>query len=203
VKRLAFLFILFIFGFPCMATEHDLPVGEYIYLGQDGKGHPAFRFKIDPDGGINWKDGQPDAAGAYKRRIFQASAATQVSNSTDSLISGHWVGLLSGNDPDVSAVIDLACPGENRITGTFLWKSKVSGTNKRAMSGTFDPDTNTLTLKDDGLVATSPKTQWRFCPIDKYELKLSKDLRELSGEYWSEACSDHGTLQIHKASVDE
>jgi hypothetical protein len=129
--------------------------------------------------------------------ISAATAVSSISSEARKNFGGRWIGTLSGNDPHVNAELFLNC-SDDRITGTFDWTSAMSGTNRRALRGFYEPTTGAVILKDDCLLSAMPVGNWRFCPVDRYELRLANNGQTLSGRYWSSACSDRGTLCVRK-----
>ena len=86
------------------------------------------------------------------------------------------------------------------LSGTLQWISDTSGTNTRALSGSYLPKTGAVMLNDDQVTDSAPEGGWRFCAIDKYELHAVGDGKELIGCYWSAACRDHGSILVRKVA---
>ncbi|MBS2015651.1 MAG: hypothetical protein JST00_22375 [Deltaproteobacteria bacterium] len=105
-----------------------------------------------------------------------------------------WRGTVSGNDPTVRMMFRLCPAGGDDVAGTGQWSSKVSGYNVRRLSGRWLDRGARLELHDEAVVEEHPEPGWRFCTIDRYDLRRSGD--ELVGTYDSRACNDHATIKV-------
>jgi hypothetical protein len=170
----------------------------------ENKPASSVRAQSDPDE-LQDKGPLMDGTPASKGRILNGGVqgqgfdtdSTRIEESAGKQFCGRWSGLLSGNDRNVQVVLDLQCSG-NQLRGAFQWTSWRSGTNTRALSGYYDPNSGEVILKDDGLLSASPRGNWRFCPIDRYELRLGANGEQLAGRFWSATCSDRGTFDVHR-----
>lgn len=104
----------------------------------------------------------------------------------------RWIGGASGNDPSVRIVLRL-CPKEGGgVGGQSQWSSLESGWNVRVVDGAWDGDR--LTLRDVRIAEERPNPGWRFCTIDRWDLRRSGD--RLNGSYTSTACDDHARVSL-------
>lgn len=105
-----------------------------------------------------------------------------------------WRGHIAGNDPSAEATLQLCTSGES-VSGVFLWSSLESGWDRRTFSGQWLDSRQRLELRDTAMLENHPAHGWRLCLADRYELRRVSDV-ELTGEFWSQACNDHGTIRI-------
>lgn len=105
-----------------------------------------------------------------------------------------WRGHIAGNDPTAEATLQLCTTGDD-VTGVFLWTSLESGWNRRAFLGRWLDARRRLVLHDTAMLENHPAVGWRLCLADRYDLRRVSETR-LSGEFWSQACSDHGSIDI-------
>ncbi|MEM9192685.1 MAG: hypothetical protein AAGF12_26160 [Myxococcota bacterium] len=105
-----------------------------------------------------------------------------------------WLGTASGNDPSVR--VNLRLCGEAEVTGQFQWSSTESGWNLRSVAGQWSGDT--LIARDTGILQEAPRPGWRFCEVDRYELRRTGD--QLVGTYRSEACSDRAEMRLTRVA---
>lgn len=110
-----------------------------------------------------------------------------------------WVGSASGNDAAVSLTIRL-CRQGRRVTGKVFWSSRVSGSNVRAVAGSWSADGKTLTMSDQRVLESAPRPGWVFCPIDRYVLRPTKR-GGLTGRYRSTACRDTARMQLKRQAL--
>jgi hypothetical protein len=164
--------------------------------------HLADKAKVEPSEPLKkrLKTGvSTDVAGqrpiVHQHRLPRKPVVAAVSKKPTAM--GQWTGRLSGNDPNVSVVINLLSDG-SRITGTLDWKSATSGSNQRALSGIYDKSSRILVMHDEQVDAAKINRGWRFCPIEKYDLRLSADGQSLIGQYWAASCADHGFIEARK-----
>ncbi len=106
-----------------------------------------------------------------------------------------WLGEAHGNDPGVRINLRL-CPREgDALTGELQWSGQESGWNVRAVEGTRTGDQ--IRLRDVRIVEERPEPGWRFCTIERYELRAVGSDR-LSGRYVSTSCNDQATLELRR-----
>lgn len=105
-----------------------------------------------------------------------------------------WRGHIAGNDPTAEATLQLCTTGD-AVTGVFLWSSLESGWDRRTFVGEWLDAKRRLVLRDTAMLENHPAHGWRLCLADRYDLHRVSDA-ELAGEFWSQACDDHGTLRI-------
>jgi len=106
-----------------------------------------------------------------------------------------WLGEAHGNDPGVRINLRL-CPREGgALTGELQWSGQESGWNVRAVEGTRTGDQ--IGLRDVRIVEERPEPGWRFCTIERYELRAVGSDR-LSGRYVSTSCNDQATLELRR-----
>jgi hypothetical protein len=105
-----------------------------------------------------------------------------------------WRGHITGNDPSAEATLQLCTTGD-AVTGVFLWSSLESGWNRRRFDGRWLDARQRLVLHDTAMLENHPADGWRLCLADRYDLRRVSDA-ELAGEFWSQACDDHGTMRI-------
>lgn len=113
-----------------------------------------------------------------------------------------WQGQAKGNDAAVRLSVRL-CQGKAGVTGQVQWSSLRSGWNLRQVAGAYDKQGKQLRLRDLRILKQRPKPGWRFCVIDRYQLRrVGQDL--LQGGYWSSACDDRAevVLRLVKAEDD-
>jgi len=105
-----------------------------------------------------------------------------------------WLGEAHGND---GVRINLRlCPGEGgSLTGELQWSGEESGWNVRAVEGTRAGAQ--IRLRDVRIVEERPEPGWRFCTIERYELRAVGSNR-LSGRYVSTSCNDHATVELRR-----
>lgn len=105
-----------------------------------------------------------------------------------------WRGHIAGNDPTAEATLQLCTDGDN-VHGVFLWSSLESGWDRRRFTGQWLEARQRLVLNDTVMMENHPANGWRLCLADRYDLRRVND-GELTGEFWSNACNDHGSLRI-------
>ena len=108
-------------------------------------------------------------------------------------VAGHWKGAIVGNDPHVSADLELSQDGLE-LDGMLHWYSNGSGRSERRVRGHLDPDRAVVMLHDVGPPLGQPNGTWRFCAVDYYLLDV-RDNR-LLGAYWSKECSDRARIAL-------
>lgn len=108
-----------------------------------------------------------------------------------------WRGHIAGNDPSAEATLQLCTTGD-AVEGVFLWSSLESGWDRRRFSGQWMDSHQRLVLHDTAMVENHPANGWRLCMADRYDLRRVNE-GELSGEFWSNACDDHGTIRITRS----
>lgn len=91
------------------------------------------------------------------------------------------------------------CTSGDSVTGVFLWTSLESGWDRRTFIGQWLDARQRLVLHDTAMLENHPANGWRLCLADRYDLHRVSET-ELNGEFWSQACSDHGTLRITRIS---
>lgn len=107
-----------------------------------------------------------------------------------------WEGDIRGNDPSARIVVELCTRGD-RVRGTFLWSSSVSGWDRRALEGEWRDGASTLAARDTAMLDAHPLHGWTLCASDSYALRrVSAD--RLEGSYTSARCRDHGRLAINR-----
>jgi hypothetical protein len=106
-------------------------------------------------------------------------------------------GASHGND-DVRTLLRLCRDGAS-VSGTFDWVGSRSGTNTRALSGSTTD--GGVTLHDDAIVAQHPNPGWRFCTVDRYDLRWLPD-GGLGGTFWSAAFADRATMELHPVACE-
>jgi len=104
-----------------------------------------------------------------------------------------WRGTSSGNDPSVELEVRL-CPTGTALTGVIQWSSTRSGWNRRSLAGEAQAGGSRIVMRDLAILEERPQPGWRFCTVDRYELARTGDV--LAGRYDSEACTDHGRLDL-------
>lgn len=112
-----------------------------------------------------------------------------------------WEGTVSGNDPSVLVHARL-CPAGDHVTGVLQWSSLRSGWNVRDIEGTWSPDHTALTLRDLRVTESRPQPGWRFCTVDRYDLR-AVGLDVLTGSYVSRACDDHAQVELRRSQRAE
>ena len=105
-----------------------------------------------------------------------------------------WRGHIAGNDPTAEATLQLCTLGDD-VHGVFQWSSLESGWDRRRFTGRWSEARQQLVLNDTVMMENHPANGWRLCLADRYDLRRVND-GELTGEFWSNACSDHGSLRI-------
>jgi hypothetical protein len=140
-------------------------------------------------------------AGSMKEGVNRRALNDGAQFSSQSL-NGRWEGLLSGNDPEAKVVLDLDCADDDSVTGKLVWTSQHSGSNTRQLSGFFERKDGTVILKDDKLLFTRAKQLWYFCPIERYQLQISPDGRQLEGSYTAPRCHDKGSVKLHRPTSE-
>lgn len=105
-----------------------------------------------------------------------------------------WRGHIAGNDPSAEATLQLCTTGDE-VSGVFLWSSLESGWDRRTFIGQWLDAKRRLVLHDTAMLENHPANGWRLCLADRYDLRRVSDA-ELAGEFWSQACNDHGTMSI-------
>lgn len=105
----------------------------------------------------------------------------------------RWKGGSSGNDPSARLMFVL-CPEGTNVTGEMQWSSLVSGWSVRPVEGSWNGDT--LVMRDLRLSENRPQPGWRFCTVDRWELRRVGD--RLEGTYDSAACHDHATVWLER-----
>lgn len=110
-------------------------------------------------------------------------------------VAGHFRGTISGNDPRVTADLALTQDGL-AVTGVLLWDSPNSGHNERRVAGNLDPERGLLMLRDVEMPVAKANGAWHFCAVDYYLLDVTGD--DLSGTYWSSACTDRARMRLHR-----
>ncbi len=105
-----------------------------------------------------------------------------------------WKGTASGNDPSVQIELEL-CGEAGALRGRVQWSSTRSGSNVRTIRG--ERDAEGLHLRDSAMTASNPAPGWRFCLIDRYDLRVVSPDR-LVGRYRSVACRDAATLTLER-----
>lgn len=105
-----------------------------------------------------------------------------------------WRGHIAGNDPTAEATLQLCTEGDT-VHGVFLWSSLESGWDRRRFTGQWLEAHQRLVLQDTVMMENHPANGWRLCLADRYDLRRVNDA-ELTGEFWSRACDDHGSLRI-------
>nr|MBK7064220.1 hypothetical protein [Deltaproteobacteria bacterium] len=109
-----------------------------------------------------------------------------------------WRGHIAGNDPSAEATLQICTSGDS-VHGVFLWSSLESGWNRRTFVGQWLDARQGLELRDTAMLENHPAHGWRLCLGDRYALRRVSDT-ELTGEFWSQACNDHGTIRITRLS---
>ena len=108
-----------------------------------------------------------------------------------------WSGTISGNDPSAQITLRL-CPSNpavaSALAGRLQWSSTRSGWSERDVAGTATPDG--VVLADTRIAENHPAPGWRFCSIDRYDLKRTEP-NHLTGSYDSAACRDHASVDLH------
>jgi hypothetical protein len=112
-------------------------------------------------------------------------------------LTSPWSGHIHGNDPDVDTVLPLTQEGR-MLSGTLQWSSPRSGSNTRRVTGFVDVAQHTVLLKDVDIPVVRNQTNWKFCTIDYYLLRISLDYSSLEGTYWSAACGDAATVKLSR-----
>ena len=112
-----------------------------------------------------------------------------------------WRGHIAGNDPTAEATLQLCTTGDD-VTGVFLWTSLESGWNRRAFLGRWLDARHRLVLHDTAMMENHPAVGWRLCLADRYDLRRVSETR-LSGEFWSQSCSDRGSIEITRLAADQ
>lgn len=110
-----------------------------------------------------------------------------------------WRGTSSGNDPSVEIEVRI-CRSGDTFTGAFQWSSTRSGWNRRSIEGRVSDGGATVTMRDLAILEQRPQPGWMFCTVDRYSLTRTGDT--LAGRYDSEACTDHGTLQLRLVGTE-
>ena len=110
-----------------------------------------------------------------------------------------WRGHIAGNDPSAEATLQVCGTGDS-VTGIFLWTSLESGWDRRSFLGQWLDDRQRLVLHDTAMLENHPAHGWRLCLADRYDLRRVSDT-ELAGEFWSQACEDHGTIRITRLTT--
>jgi hypothetical protein len=105
-----------------------------------------------------------------------------------------WRGTSSGNDPSVELEVRL-CTSGPALTGVIQWSSTRSGWNRRSLAGEVIDGGTRVVMRDLAILEQRPQPGWRFCTVDRYELVRSPP-DVLGGRYDSEACADHGRLDL-------
>lgn len=105
-----------------------------------------------------------------------------------------WRGHIAGNDPTAEATLQLCTSGDT-VSGVFLWSSLESGWNRRRFAGQWLDARQRLVLRDTDMIENHPANGWRLCLADRYDLRRVSDA-ELAGEFWSRACTDHGSIRV-------
>lgn len=132
--------------------------------------------------------------------IMTATLSTSVAEARPPLLPERagcelWLGEAHGNDPGVRINLRL-CPGEGAsLTGELQWSGEESGWNVRAVEGTRTGDQ--IRLRDVRIVEERPEPGWRFCTIERYELRAVGSDR-LSGRYVSTSCDDQATVELRR-----
>lgn len=129
------------------------------------------------------------------RPVGLKAAPVEVLDSNRVNVTGRWRGNISGNDPRVSAEVALHQSGAE-VSGVLFWSSPNSGRSERRVRGHFDRERRMLMLKDVEMPVAQANGAWHFCPVDYYLLELSGD--DLSGSYWSAACSDRARVKLRR-----
>lgn len=109
-----------------------------------------------------------------------------------------WRGHIAGNDPSAEATLQICTSGAS-VQGIFLWSSLESGWNRRSFVGQWLDAGQGLELRDTAMLENHPAHGWRLCLGDRYALHRVS-ATELAGEFWSQACNDHGTIRITRIS---
>ncbi len=107
-----------------------------------------------------------------------------------------WRGDIHGNDPSAEISVRLCARG-TRVVGTFIWSSRESGYDRRAMEGEWRNDGALFVGRDSAMLESHPLNGWTLCTADAYSLRrVSAD--RLEGTYTSERCRDHGRLAMNR-----
>lgn len=105
-----------------------------------------------------------------------------------------WRGDIHGNDPSAEISVRL-CTRDGRVTGTFAWSSRESGSDRRAIEGEWRNGGALFVGRDAAMLEAHPLHGWTLCTADAYSLRrVSPD--RLEGTYTSERCRDHGQLAM-------
>ncbi len=120
----------------------------------------------------------------------------------------RWVGTASGNDPTVRLQLRLCQEGDG-VAGHVQWSSRRSGWNVRRVRGArrrhpggfLARRGGQVTLRDEALEVSRPNPGWRFCTIDRWQLREDGD--SLVGRYDSAGCDDHAEVRLRRMRADE
>jgi hypothetical protein len=108
-----------------------------------------------------------------------------------------WEGQLTDKWPGAATIKLTICPDAedaDHVTGVIYYNDPDSGWDRRSLEGEWAEDHTHLRLADTTMLEMHPKSGWRLCTADSYELDLSDD--ELSGTFDSTDCDDDGELSL-------
>jgi hypothetical protein len=111
---------------------------------------------------------------------------------------GCFIGPAPGNDPDTYLDARLCLDGR-QVNGEIRWMSRNSGSNTRRVTGTVREAR--WTLHDEAITTERAEGGWRFCAIDRYDLRQSGG--SLTGIYVSEACDDRASVDLSPVECPE
>lgn len=103
-------------------------------------------------------------------------------------------GSARGNDPTQLVELVLCVDGAN-VHGTFQTSSLNSGWSKRSFVGNVIEPRARLALRETAFVSQRSNPGWRFCLIDRYDLRWTNE-RHIESDYHSTACDDDGHISV-------
>ncbi|MBL8683457.1 MAG: hypothetical protein JNK05_30085 [Myxococcales bacterium] len=103
-------------------------------------------------------------------------------------------GSARGNDPTQLVELVLCVDGSS-VRGTFQTSSLNSGWSKRSFVGSvIEPDVR-LALRETAFLERRSNPGWRFCLIDRYDLRFTTRTH-IESDYHSTDCRDDGHISV-------
>jgi hypothetical protein len=109
-------------------------------------------------------------------------------------------GSARGNDP-TQLVEMVLCVDGSAARGTFQTSSLRSGWSKRSFVGAVIEPRARLSLRETAFIDDRPNPRWRFCLIDRYDLRFTT-ATHVESDYHSSACRDDGHISMDLVEAD-
>lgn len=103
-------------------------------------------------------------------------------------------GSARGNDPTQLVELVLCLDGAS-VRGTFQTSSLNSGWSKRSFDGSVVEPGARLALRETAFLERRSNPGWRFCLIDRYDLRFTTRTH-IESDYHSTACNDDGHISV-------